>query len=136
MLCTQSPLFLAIILARKKSGYLSSIAVTPWPPAAHMEIRPRPRPFCSNNFANVAIILGPVAAKWMSSGNTGAFYVLILHDQYCPELDPSQVYFCRNSRLPRLSLYIEPELQRLHEARRKSKSCKLKPARFNMRGTA
>ena len=39
------------------------MAVTPWPPAAHMEIRPRPCPFCSNNFANVAIILGPVAAK-------------------------------------------------------------------------
>lgn len=45
------------------SHYLSNIAVTPCPPAAQMEMRPRPLPFCSNSFARVAMILGPVAAN-------------------------------------------------------------------------
>src|SRR5207249_9852646 len=41
----------------------SRMATTPWPPAAQMEIRPRPDPFCARSFARVATMRPPVAAK-------------------------------------------------------------------------
>ena len=36
------------------------IAVTPWPPAAQIEIRPRPEPFSASIFAREATIRPPV----------------------------------------------------------------------------
>src|SRR5262249_60844034 len=39
------------------------IAVTPWPPAAQIEINPRPDPLPCNSFASVATIRPPVAAN-------------------------------------------------------------------------
>jgi AcrR family transcriptional regulator len=46
-----------------RSGYFSRIAVTPWPPAAQIEITPRPEPFSSSSLASVATIRPPVAAN-------------------------------------------------------------------------
>src|SRR5690625_4380984 len=46
----------------------SRMAVTPWPPAAQMEISPRPPPLSSSSLASVATILVPVAANgWPSA---------------------------------------------------------------------
>ena len=41
----------------------SKMATTPWPPAAQIEISPRPEPFSASSFASVATIRPPVAAK-------------------------------------------------------------------------
>lgn len=41
----------------------SMIAVTPCPPAAQIEINPRPCPATLNNFAKLATMRPPVAAK-------------------------------------------------------------------------
>src|SRR3954452_22665478 len=43
--------------------YRSRIAVTPIPPAAQIEMRPRPEPFSASCFASVATMRAPVAAK-------------------------------------------------------------------------
>ena len=43
--------------------YRSIIAVMPCPPAAQMEIRPRPEPRSTSSLASVPMILPPVAAK-------------------------------------------------------------------------
>src|SRR5437763_1594968 len=41
----------------------SRIATTPWPPAAQIEISPRPEPFSARSLARVATMRPPVAAK-------------------------------------------------------------------------
>ncbi len=41
----------------------SRIAVTPWPPAAQIEMTPRPEPFSASSLASVATIRPPVAAN-------------------------------------------------------------------------
>src|SRR5947209_14323304 len=41
----------------------SRMATTPWPPAAQIEISPRPEPFSARSLASVATIRPPVAAK-------------------------------------------------------------------------
>src|SRR5436853_2216139 len=41
----------------------SRIATTPWPPAAQIEISPRPEPFSARSLASVATIRPPVAAN-------------------------------------------------------------------------
>src|SRR5690606_35007913 len=45
------------------SSHFSRIATTPWPPAAQMEIRPRPEPFWSSNLARTGTMRPPVAAN-------------------------------------------------------------------------
>src|SRR5207237_10008243 len=41
----------------------SRMATTPWPPAAQIEIKPRPDPFSASSLASVATMRPPVAAK-------------------------------------------------------------------------
>ena len=40
------------------------MATTPWPPAAQMEISPRPLPFACSVFASVGTIRAPVLLQW------------------------------------------------------------------------
>ena len=44
-------------------AHFSRMATTPWPPAAQMEIKPRPLPFCASSLASVATMRPPVAAN-------------------------------------------------------------------------
>src|SRR6185369_12770382 len=48
---------------RHSSFYRSRIAVTPIPPAAQIEMRPRPEPRSASCLASVATMHAPVAAK-------------------------------------------------------------------------
>src|SRR5204862_2153684 len=47
----------------KVEAHRSRIATTPWPPAAQIEIRPRPEPFSASIFASEATMRPPVAAN-------------------------------------------------------------------------
>ena len=48
---------------REVEAHFSITATTPWPPAAQIEISPRPEPFSSSSLASVATIRPPVAAN-------------------------------------------------------------------------
>ena len=53
----------AFLGPRPRARHLSTIAITPIPPAVQIEINPRPEPFCASNFASVATMRVPVAAN-------------------------------------------------------------------------
>ena len=61
--CTCQREFRPDVRGTGAARYFSRIAVTPWPPAAQIEITPRPEPFSSSSLARLATIRPPVAAN-------------------------------------------------------------------------